>query len=262
MVSQIPYGDPGVASFNSEEHGQVDLWTGPPPRLSTVEPVGESTTLGLYEVVGYDTDGNLVAATFAGPATHAIGVLTFSGTGTEADTVTIDGVVYTLKDTLTPAANEVLIGAAADDTADNLAAAINKTAGGDTLYGDATVRHASVVASRDGTGIVTVTAKIAGEAGNAIATTEAGTGASFAAATLVGGTGEGVKAVGIMGMKAVTGVSEAINADIWRDGMWNPLALTWDASFNTDEKKRKAFQGAPSPTAITIRKNPHDSTFA
>ncbi len=259
MVSQIPYGDPGVASFNSEEHGQVDLWTGPPPKLSTSEPVASATVLALYEVVGYDSDGNLVAATFAGPAEHASGTFTLTALGSDAETVTVDTEVYTLKTALTPTAGEVLIGADADGTADNLAAAINKTAGGDTTYADATVRHPSVVATRDGTGIVVVTAKIAGEAGNAIASTETSAVGSWGAATLAGGSGEGVKAVGILGMASVVGT---LLADIWRDGMWNPLALVWDASFNTDEKKRKAFQGAPTPTAIAIRKNPHDSTFA
>ena len=39
---------------------------------------------------------------------------------------------------------------------------------------------------------------------------------------------------------------------VYRDGGFNPDALTWDASFDTDEKKRLAFE-ATQPTLI-IRK--------
>lgn len=41
---------------------------------------------------------------------------------------------------------------------------------------------------------------------------------------------------------------------VMRQGVYNPDALTFDASFNTDEKKRLAFEGAPSPTSIILRK--------
>lgn len=42
--------------------------------------------------------------------------------------------------------------------------------------------------------------------------------------------------------------------EVMRQGVYNPDALVWDASYNTAEKKRLAFEGAPSPTAIILRK--------
>lgn len=117
---------------------------------------------------------------------RASGAITFSGTGTANDTVTIGGVVYTL--VASPAvAGDVDIGVSAAATAANLAAAINAGAGAGTAYGTGTVAHPTVFATVAGA-VVTVTAKAYGPAGNSIATTEAGTGASFAAATLTGGT--------------------------------------------------------------------------
>lgn len=119
------------------------------------------------------------------PAVKAIGALTFSGTGTDADEVVIGSVTYTLVDTLA-APNDVLIGASAAETAANLVAAINGAAGEGTTYGTGTVAHPDVSAELSGT-TVAVTARVGGTAGNAIATTESGTGTSWAAATLTGG---------------------------------------------------------------------------
>ena len=42
------------------------------------------------------------------------------------------------------------------------------------------------------------------------------------------------------------------NVEVMRQGVYNPDALVWDASYDTAEKTRLAFEGAPSPTAITI----------
>jgi len=45
-----------------------------------------------------------------------------------------------------------------------------------------------------------------------------------------------------------------LTARVIRTGCLNPDRLVWDASYGTDAKKAKAFEGAPSPTQITIRK--------
>jgi len=113
---------------------------------------------------------------------------TFSGVGTANDTITIDGVVYTLKAAPTTVAGEVKIGADAATTAANLVAAINKAAGGGTLYGSLTAVHPTVRAEAAGA-VVTFTAKTAGVGGNSIAIAESGSGFSFAggATTLSGG---------------------------------------------------------------------------
>lgn len=112
---------------------------------------------------------------------------TFSGTGTANDTVTIGATVYTLV-AAPSVAFDVDIGATADETAANLAAAINAGAGAGTAYGTGTTAHPDVTAVAVGP-VVTVTAKVAGVGGNAIALAESGTGFSWAgaAAFLAGG---------------------------------------------------------------------------
>lgn len=41
---------------------------------------------------------------------------------------------------------------------------------------------------------------------------------------------------------------------VWRAGCFNPDALNWPASYDTDAKKLAAFEGAPSPTQIVLRR--------
>lgn len=41
---------------------------------------------------------------------------------------------------------------------------------------------------------------------------------------------------------------------VMRQGVFNPNLLTFDASYSTDEQKRLAFESAPSPTSIILRK--------
>lgn len=45
-----------------------------------------------------------------------------------------------------------------------------------------------------------------------------------------------------------------LTARVVRTGCLNPEVLVWDASYDTDAKKHKAFEGAPAPTQIVIRK--------
>lgn len=41
---------------------------------------------------------------------------------------------------------------------------------------------------------------------------------------------------------------------VMRQGVFNPDLLVFDASYGTAEQKRLAFEGAPSPTSIILRK--------
>jgi len=54
----------------------------------------------------------------------------------DGNTITISGVTFTFKTTLTPAAGEVLIGASATTAAQNFKAALNQASGGGTTYVD------------------------------------------------------------------------------------------------------------------------------
>ncbi|MDR3474331.1 MAG: hypothetical protein P4M09_21990 [Devosia sp.] len=231
----------------------IALVTGDTPSIVTEDlEVAANQNLPALSVVGFDANGRLVKAT---STVEATGALTFSGTGTAADTVTIGTTVYTLAVAPDVTVNEVKIGATAAETAANLAAAVNGGDGAGDLYGSATLPHPDVVASAAGA-VVTITAKVGGTAGNSIATTEAGTGTSFGAATLTGGTATpSSRAIGVLIIAVVTDGSGLYKAaPVYRAGVFNPLALVWDASFSTEAEKLGAFRGAPTPTNIVLRR--------
>lgn len=254
----IPYADPGRASFEQlDTHLQGFLLAGNHPMLAPAYgyPLRNNASFPQFAVVGLDDAGYVAWATEGNAAgIKATGALTFSAAGTAADTVTIGSRVYTLVAALT-AADQVLIGVSAAATALNLIAAINGAAGAGTTYGTATVPHQDVSARTNASGVVGLVAHDAGVAGNAIATTEAGTGASFGAATLTGGldTG-GVKASFVLAHAAVLGASGSGNGQCWYQGNFNSDALVWDDTFTTDAQKASAFRGAPTPTNIIVAK--------
>lgn len=128
----------------------------------------------------------------------ATGVYTLAANVANNDTVTIGTQTYTFKTTLTPAVNEVLIGASASISIDNLIAAINAAAGSGTLYGAGTVANAHVTAAPGAGDTMDLTAKKAGAIGNTVATTEVGANSSFGAATLTGGVGTAFDTLGLI----------------------------------------------------------------
>lgn len=82
----------------------------------------------------------------AGGTKYAL--LVAAGAPANNNTVTIGSVVYTYKTTLTPAANEVLIGGSALAAFQNLQSAINLTGTIGTDYGAGTTRHPWASATR------------------------------------------------------------------------------------------------------------------
>lgn len=137
-------------------------------------------------------DGPLqVSSTSAAPAglaaNKATGVLTGVSIILNDQTVTIGSRTYTFKTSLTGSADEVLIGADLTASMLNLKKAINGEATAGTNYGTGTVAHADVDCTGSTATTCSLRAKVAGAAGNAIATTETSTVASFGAATLTGG---------------------------------------------------------------------------
>jgi hypothetical protein len=146
----------------------------------------------------------------------ATGTLTNDGSNvTDGDTVTIDGVVYTFQSSLTNVAGHIKIGASNTATMTNLFHGINASGGtAGTDYAAANVAHTTVVATNPSGTTVVLTAKTAGTAGNAIATTEASTHLSFGAATLAGGVAAVANEVlrGVSATASMTALYEAINA--------------------------------------------------
>lgn len=116
----------------------------------------------------------------------ASGLLTVASQPSDADTVTINGKVYTWQTVLTNVDGHVFIGASATTARDNLIAAINLGAGSGTAYAAATVVNADVRAVASGANM-SVVAKVVGTAANAVTTVKTSTHVSWGAATLTGG---------------------------------------------------------------------------
>ena len=121
-------------------------------------------------------------------ADHATVTLTSSGQPTAGETVTLGSKTYTFRASTVPAANDVLIGAAATNTLDNLKAAVNGAAGAGTLYGTGTVANADIIAGQKTATTIVFHVRLAGPEGNSLVSTEtAVTALAFGSATLLGG---------------------------------------------------------------------------
>ncbi len=77
-VTNIPYAGAGMAGFESNDgFAQVELFNSAIPHPVTEDfPVGESTSLPAFSVVGLSADGSLVLAQTSGAAVTPIGVTT------------------------------------------------------------------------------------------------------------------------------------------------------------------------------------------
>lgn len=104
--------------------------------------------------------------------TAAQGTLTLALNVANGETVTIDTKTYTFETVLTDVDGNVLIGATASDSLDNLIAAINLDTGAGTLYATSTTLHPTVSAAAGAGDTMVANAKTVGTDGNSIATTE------------------------------------------------------------------------------------------
>ncbi len=128
-------------------------------------------------------DSDFIEAAFV----PAQGTLTFTANALDTEQVVIGATTYTLQAVLVDAPNNVLIGATATDTLNNLRAAVNFEAGEGVTYGTGTVQNvAASVTSLPDDQLLAI-ARTPGAAGNSIATTTTVTGASWTNATLLGG---------------------------------------------------------------------------
>jgi hypothetical protein len=126
--------------------------------------------------------------------TAAIQDLTIQTNPGNGHTVTIDSKVYTFETSLTNVDGNVLIGASAAASLENLRRAINLMSGAGTNYAAATTLHATVFAFpvRPGSGlsgVLRVQAKTVGTGGNSLAVSEtlSGTGNAWGDTDLAGG---------------------------------------------------------------------------
>lgn len=263
--------DIGLAKYESEGFsGAPELFSGdtPLPVSSYTAPVAANTNLPGYSVVGFQDNvpGNpLVMANWMGSLLSGDGsglpagnALTVSAVGTAGNTIVIGTTTYTMRATVA-AANDIKIGATTAATAQNIRDAIN--ADDDAIaagnVGPGTVPHPDVAAGTSTGSVVNVSANKTGTAGNAIATTAAAGVGTWGTATLAGGTAEGaggIRPVGITTVDAIiaAGINTASVA-IFTSGCFNPNALNWDDTFNTDDKKKHAFVNSPMGTIIILK---------
>lgn len=132
-----------------------------------------------------------LAAVADGTWVPNIGTLTLAANAVAAETVTIDTTVYTWRAAPTTVAFEVLVGANASASIDNLIAAINLNGTAGTQYGSATTIHPTVRAFAGAGDTMVVHTKsntTLTAVGTLIATTETMTQGSWGAATLADGT--------------------------------------------------------------------------
>ena len=146
--------------------------------------------------VGQKTDSGARSLALTALSRSYTGVLTGTPANTNAVTIGTAGAekIYTFKTALTSstAANEVLVGGDAEESMNNLAAAILGGSGAGTLYGSDTVAHTKISAAVVTTGPLALT--VTGNAGEDLSTqaTTATGGVSWAAATLAANLDEDV----------------------------------------------------------------------
>jgi len=121
-----------------------------------------------------------------GAPVAAANTLTLTGNAVAAEQVIIGNITYSFR-TVLVAAYDVLIGATASDTLDNLIAAINGAAGAGTTYGTGTVAHPDVTAAAGAGDTMTVTANTPGAAGSLIETSETMTEGNWTYDNMYGG---------------------------------------------------------------------------
>lgn len=205
-----------------------DLFAGDLPVTTDHEVVG-AVDLEQFRVVARDEGGALVK--WDPTAGNASAVLNFTGVGTAADTITINGQAITL---VASGATgfQANIGGSATFTAQAVKAVIN--ANPDTF---------KVVASGAAASL-TLTSLEPGEGGNSIAVAEAGTNTNFTGSVtaLAGGADTTVyKPVGIMAQATVAGAT----GPFYKGGFFNHAALVWPASITTLAQRRAAFDRTP-----------------
>lgn len=152
-------------------------------------------------------------------------ILTLTGNAANTETVTIDGKVYTFQTALTDVDGNVLIGATASDSIDNLIAAINLAAGAGSLYATSTVVHPTYTASAGAGDTMDIASKTTGTQSNGDVVAEGLANGSWGTAATAGGAGDLV----ILGAGELPGNTTAAVGAVTTLG----TVVAYEASFET-----------------------------
>lgn len=167
-----------------------------------VAPSGVINFLTAVATIRVKSGGNAADKS----AKFATATLTHDGTNvSDGDTVTINDQTYRFKNTMAQA-NDIQIGAAADDSLTNLYYAVDLSGSFGTHYFAGTVGVTGVAQSNllVASDQATFSAETAGTAANSFVSTEASTHLSFGGTTFAGGqdAGAGAKSVNVIGIGA------------------------------------------------------------
>lgn len=261
----IGSGAPGVASFASETFGgpaEPRFGDGQATVTHMAVEAAANITFPLYSVVSV-INGIIAMAVADDAAGYASGTITFASTGpANGESLSIGGIEYLFVTALSTGPTvpfEVVRSDTVATTAANLAAAINGVPGAGVSVG--TTANPHVTATADGA-VVTVVADEPGLAGNAIefADVDAANSTFDPSSDVLGGgsAGGSNRAFGILAQPMTMTNGQSATVPIYRSGHWNVDALTFDASYDNDEKKKGAFLGSFSPT-IFVSKPAHNA---
>jgi hypothetical protein len=254
-------------NFTQTPNNGLKVVTGTPTASSVavtdVNLVDEAGASGIISRVGHefasgvasiDVSGTLPKLVVSG-IVAASQVLTTTGVFANGETVTINGVVYTMQSVLTNVANNVKIAGTAALTLTNLANAINRNGLGipGTDFAALTVANPYVTATSTST-TLTITAIIAGTTGNAYTTTETVVNATWGAATMTGGTGRSLLELGLIVGQWVCigddGANQSFVTDLDNNGLKRVRAIT-NTSLTFD--KSTGVMGTDTGSGKTIR---------
>lgn len=161
--------------------------------------------------------GRLCGAAISGqgttPAVAATGTVTFTKNPSDGDTLKIGNTIYIFK-TSPAAANNVAIKGTVHETAQNLADVINGDSG--EAYAE-TISPSLDVSAEVEAGVMTLTARTAGTAGNSLALVQTGDFANVSGATLSGGVN--------LSTSSVTDTVQLTNVKFRSSGVAGDLAL-------------------------------------
>lgn len=171
-----------------------------------IEPVTSNNPFAVY---GTSTpEPNCIDC--ADAAVAATATLTLVGNAANADTVVVGSRTYTFETVLTNVNGNVLVGATAADSINNLIAAINLGSGAGTTYATATTANTQVTALDDAGTVIKFTAKATGTAANSFTHTTSISGATFSAFTGGAAAASSSPTVYNCGIRAI---AEAIKGD-------------------------------------------------
>lgn len=175
-----------IANFNAISTGAFDITIdGVLQHVTGVNFNGVTNLNGVASAVNGSLTGAVctwngeefvITSSTSGAGVKASGTITFTGPGTNNDTITVNGTLITLV-TGTPSGSQVKIGADAMATAGNLQTFLQNSV-------DANISQATYVLNG---AVITATFKLVGTGGNAFTLVKSSTNITLSGATLAGG---------------------------------------------------------------------------